>query len=477
MGDSCYRHRQHSRWRPHRPRARRRRNGPSSPPRRCGSPAPSRRRSEDGFCYSPPRYAGEHMIFIDRFHRLTPVQRNAFLGWSLDAFDFFILVFCVSSIADEFHAKVSVVAEGIFLTLAMRPVGAFLFGFMADRFGRRPTLMLDIIAYSVFELSSAFAPSLRIFLVMRALFGIAMGGEWGVGAALAFETLPAEGRGFFSGLLQEGYVVGYLLAALIYGTVFPLTHVGWRGMFVIGALPAFLVIYIRSQVDESPVWLKGRAALKHQHSTGPRFRWEDISTYAVSFLFLVVLMFAFNSFSHGTQDLYPTFLQKNHGFKPQATSLIAIIYNIGALLGGITFGNWSERIGRRRAIVIASLLAIPVIPLWAYSQSAGVLALGGFLMQFMIQGAWGIVPAHLNELSPPSVRGTFPGLTYQLGNLLSSRNAVLQSKLAETRYAGSFAPVLAWTVVIVAMLVAVVTAAGPEAKGAELSHAAQRTQA
>jgi SHS family lactate transporter-like MFS transporter len=200
--------------------------------------------------------------FFSHFRQLTSVQRNTFvacfLGWSLDAFDFFILVFCVSAIATEFNTKVSAIAEAIFLTLAMRPVGAFLFGLMADRFGRRPTLMVDIIAYSVFELASAFAPSLHIFLVMRACFGVAMGGEWGVGAALAFETLPAKGRGFFSGLLQEGYVVGYLMAALVYGTLFPL--IGWRGMFVVGALPAFLVIYIRTKVDESPAWKQGRVA-------------------------------------------------------------------------------------------------------------------------------------------------------------------------------------------------------------------------
>jgi SHS family lactate transporter-like MFS transporter len=406
------------------------------------------------------------MEFIGHFRRLTPVQRNTFiacfLGWSLDAFDFFILIFCVNALALQFQTKVSAITEAIFLTLAMRPIGAFLFGLIADRFGRRPALMIDIIAYSVFELASAFAPSLKFFLIMRAFFGIAMGGEWGVGAALAFESLPAEGRGFFSGLLQEGYVVGYLMAALVYGTLFSL--VGWRGMFVIGALPAFLVIYIRTKVDESPAWLQGRASREAESHLG-----KDIKVHFGNFLFLVVLMFAFNSFSHGTQDLYPTFLLKNHQFSPQIVGLIAIVYNIGALLGGILFGTWSERIGRRRAIVIAAMLAIPVIPLWAYSHSVPMLALGGFLMQFMVQGAWGVVPAHLNELSPPAVRATFPGFAYQLGNFLSSRNAVIQAKLVERRYGGSYPPVLAWTVVIVASLVAIVTWSGREKRGADLS--------
>jgi SHS family lactate transporter-like MFS transporter len=400
------------------------------------------------------------------FRRLTPTQRHTFfacfLGWSLDAFDFFILVFCVSAIAGEFHTTVSAITEAIFLTLAMRPVGAFLFGFLADRFGRRPALMIDIICFSIFELGSAFAPSLHAFLIMRALFGIAMGGEWGVGAALAFETLPAKGRGFFSGLLQEGYVVGYLLAAVVYGTLF--RFIGWRGMFVAGALPAFLVIYIRTKVDESPAWLQGRVARETDTHVA-----KGIQVYLSSFLFLVLLMFAFNSFSHGTQDLYPTFLQKNHGFSPGTVGAIAIIYNIGALLGGIAFGSWSERIGRRRAIMIAVLLAIPLIPLWAYSHTAPMLALGGFLMQFMVQGAWGVIPAHLNELSPPAVRATFPGLAYQLGNLLASRNSVIQAKFAEQNYGGNFAPVLAWTVVLVATLVVVISLIGKEIKGADLS--------
>jgi SHS family lactate transporter-like MFS transporter len=406
------------------------------------------------------------MEFAAHFRRLTPLQRNTFtacfLGWSLDAFDFFILTFCISAIATEFHSQISTVAKAIFITLAFRPVGAFFFGWMAERFGRRPTLMVDIIAYSIFELSSAFAPSMKIFLITRALFGIAMGGEWGVGAALTFETLPAEGRGFFSGLLQEGYAVGYLIAALVYGTLF--RFVGWRGMFVIGALPAFLVIYIRTKVEESPAWMRGQAAKK----TEPRAD-RAILTYAGTFLFLVLLMFCFNSFSHGAQDLYPTFLQKDHHLAPQVVGLIAVIANIGALLGGIVMGTWSERIGRRKAIVIAALLAIPIIPLWAYSRSVPMLALGGFLMQFMVQGAWGVIPAHLNELSPPAVRGTFPGFAYQLGNFLSSWNGVKQARLAEQRFGGAFAPVLAWTVLLVATLVAAVTACGRERRGADLS--------
>jgi SHS family lactate transporter-like MFS transporter len=412
------------------------------------------------------------MNLFGPFRELTPTQRRTFiacfLGWSLDAFDFFIMVWCLNAIATDFHTKISAVAEGLFLTLALRPVGAFLFGRMADRFGRRPTLMVNIISYSVFELASAFAPSLTVLLVLRAFFGIAMGGEWGVGAALTFETLPAKGRGFFSGVLQEGYVVGNLIAAAVYGLLFPI--IGWRGMFIVGALPAFLVLYIRSQVEESPAFLHGQAVAREKGHLG-----ADVRTYLGSFLFLIVLMFAFNSFSHGTQDLYPTFLEKNFNLPASTRGMIGIIGNVGALLGGILFGAWSERIGRRRAIVLAALLAVPTIPLWAWSHTVPMLALGGFLMQFMIQGAWGIIPAHLNELSPPSVRGTFPGVTYQLGNLLASKNAVIQARLVERRYGGSYPPVLTGTVVIIAALVALVTALGKEAKGADLSSTSHPT--
>jgi MFS transporter, SHS family, lactate transporter len=406
------------------------------------------------------------MGLIGNFRQLAPGQRNTFiacfLGWSLDAFDFFVLIFSISALAIHFQARVSTITQAVFWTLAMRPVGAFLFGMMADRYGRRPTLMTNIIAYSVFELASAFAPTLKIFLLTRALFGIAMGGEWGVGAALALETLPSKERGFFSGLLQEGYVVGYLMAALVYGTLFPL--LGWRGMFVIGALPSMFVIFILRRVEESPAWQQGQASRDGEAKLG-----RDIGSHLGIFVFMVLLMFGFNSFSHGTQDLYPTFLEKNLRLVPKTVSFIAITYNIGALMGGICFGSWSERTGRRRAIVIAAMLSIPVIPLWTYSRSVPLLALGGFLMQFMVQGAWGVIPAHLNELSPPAVRGTMPGFAYQLGNLLSAGNAFFQAKLVETHFAGRFPPVLAATVLIVASLVAVVTLCGQEQRGADLS--------
>ncbi len=408
------------------------------------------------------------MALFAPFSRLSSQQRHAFLacflGWSLDAFDYFILVFCISAIAKDFHAEVGTVAEALFLTLAFRPVGALLFGAMADRFGRRPTLIVNILCYSILELACAFVPSLTALFVLRALFGIAMGGEWGVGAALAFESLPMEDRGFFSGVLQEGYAVGYLVASAVFGLLFH--SIGWRGMFVVGAAPVLVAGYIGFKVEESPAWLKRRNQTSADRSARPNL-WQGIRRYLPVFGFLVLLMAGFNAFSHGTQDLYPTFLQKDHGFGSRLTGALGIVLNLGALSGGLVFGTLSERWGRKRAIIAAALLAIPVIPLYALGHGVPSLALGAFLMQFMVQGAWGVVPAYLSELSPGPVRATFPGFAYQLGNLVTSRNSVIQARLAE--HWGSYGRVLAGTVLIVALFLAAVTAFGRESRGTDLT--------
>ncbi len=420
------------------------------------------------------------MSIVPQIRALTPPQRRAFtacfLGWTLDAFDFFILTYCLDSVAAEFHVSLKTVVESLFWTLAMRPLGALLFGALAERIGRRPTLMLNIVCFSVFELASAFAPTFHIFLLSRALFGVAMGGEWGVGAALALESLPREGRGFFSGVLQEGYVVGNLVAAAAAGLFglfvshfHPQGFAGsWRMLFVVGAMPALLVIYVRKKVEESPAWKASRQSGRTAHAGVGR---KQIVAYLPKFLALTALMFAFTSFSHGTQDLYPTLLKHDYHLSVPVASAVAMIGSVGALLGGILCGTLSERFGRRRTIIAASLLAVPMIPLWAWSHTAVMLAVGGFLMQFMVQGAWGIIPVHLNELSPGPVRAVFPGLAYQLGNLLSSRNSVFQAALAAHFYGGRLAPAMAWTVLVVAGAVAAVTMLNGEAKGADLSSA------
>jgi SHS family lactate transporter-like MFS transporter len=408
-------------------------------------------------------------IMRNPFSALTASQRAAFVaalaGWALDAFDFFLFVFAVRAIASEFHSAVDAVAEGIFWTLAMRPIGALFFGWLAERYGRRPVLMLNVVSYSVFELASAFAPSLTTLLVLRALFGLAMGGEWGVGAALALETLPAKNRGFFSGLLQEGYVIGFLLASLVFTFLFD--RIGWRGMFVVGASPALLVFFLRYGVEESPMWKAGA----HRRSHLGRDIRASVSGHWRLLLFLVFLMACFNAFSHGSQDLYPTFLQSQRHFDASTTGTIAIVSNVGALCGGIAFGTLSERIGRRRAIVLAALCAIPMLPLWVYATSPAWFAVGGFGMQFMIQGAWGVVPAHLTELSPPSVRAILPGFAYQLGNLAMSKLAPVQARVAES-HGNDYALSLSLTIGVVAVLLATVTRLGPEAERGELGAAA-----
>jgi len=383
------------------------------------------------------------------------VVAASFLGWSLDAFDFFLLVFVLKDIAAEFHTDIPTVTWAILLTLAMRPIGAFIFGRAADRWGRRPTLMVDILLYSVIEFASGFSPNLTVLIVLRALYGVAMGGEWGVGASLTMETIPPHARGFVSGLLQSGYPAGYFMASIVYGVLFP--YIGWRGMFMVGVIPALLVLYIRRTVPESPSFSKQAAVERGSTLAVLKSHWR-LGIYAV------LLMTAFNFFSHGTQDIYPTFLQVQHKFSPHVVSIIAVVYNIGAICGGILFGTLSERFGRRRCIVIASLLALPVIPLWAFADSPVLLAIGAFLMQFAVQGAWGVVPVHLNELSPDTARATFPGFVYQLGNLLASVNATVQAGLA-AHFGGDYGLALAIVVGTVAIVIAGLTAAGTESKG------------
>src|SRR6266446_4773320 len=373
-----------------------------------------------------------------------------FLGWTLDAFDFFLVGLSLTAIGAEFHKTDPEIAFSIALTLGFRPVGAFIFGLLADRYGRRLPLMLDLVFFSVIEVLSGLAPNYTTFLVLRALFGIGMGGEWGVGASLAMEKVPPRLRGVLSGLLQEGYAAGYLLAAVCYFFVFP--RWGWRPLFFIGGLPALLALFVRFKVKESEVWKKTR------HETWGQLG-RAIASHWKLFIYLTLLLMMMNFVSHGTQDMYPTFLERHWGFSPRQRISITALSMVGAIIGGILFGFASDRWGRRRSMIVALLCAIALVPLWAFAPSLALLIVGAFLIQFMVQGAWGIIPAHLSELSPDSVRGFLPGFAYQCGVLLSGSVAYIEAVFAKRT---SYPTAMALVAIIVFTGAIVMTALGRE---------------
>lgn len=400
--------------------------------------------------------------------RLTGDQRNAFmasfLGWTMDAFDYFLVVLVYADIATNFHHTKTDVAFLTTATLAMRPVGALLFGLWADRVGRRVPLMVDVSFYSVIGFLCAFAPNFTVLVILRLLYGIGMGGEWGLGAALSMEKVPAERRGVFSGLLQEGYAFGYLLASVAALVVMNWLGLSWRWLFGLSIIPALISLIIRYRVKESEVW---EAAQDRMRLTKTRIR-DVLGNPAIvrRFVYLVLLMTAFNWMSHGTQDVYPTFLTATTDHGAGLSSLtarwIVVIYNIGAIIGGLAFGTLSQRFSRRYTIVFCAALGLPIVPLFAYSRTAAMLCLGSFLMQVFVQGAWGVIPAHLTEMSPDAIRGVYPGVTYQLGNLLAAFNLPIQERLAESH---GYPFALAATIVPVLLVVAVLTAIGKDATG------------
>jgi MFS transporter, SHS family, lactate transporter len=377
----------------------------------------------------------------------------AFLGWTFDAFDYFILVYVLQQVARDFQKPVDSIAFTLTASLLMRPFGALLFGLLADRWGRRIPLMIAIVFYSMMEVLSGLAPSYRIFLILRLLYGVGMGGVWGVGASLAMESVPAKSRGILSGVLQEGYALGNLLAAIAFWTVSP--RWGWRPMFLIGVIPALITLVILLRVEESEAW---------KASTAQRKSWREyfalVSSNWKRFLYLVALMAIMNFSSHGTQDLFPTFLQRQHHFSTRATAIISVISMIGAITGGILVGALSDRFGRRRAMVTSMVLALLFVPLWVFMPTMALIAMGAFLMQFMVQGAWGVIPAHINELSPGPLRGFFPGFAYQVGVLIAASAPYIESLMTHHLSYGQSMGIFAATVFAIG---AFVIAVGPEA--------------
>jgi SHS family lactate transporter-like MFS transporter len=385
-------------------------------------------------------------------HRAAMVA--GFSGWLLDAFDFFLVTFCLTAMARDFHKSDAQIALVITLTLAFRPIGGFVFGMLADRYGRRRPLMINIGVFAVAEVLTGLAPNYTVLLIVRALFGVVMGGQWGVGASLVMEKAPAGRRGMLSGLLQEGYAAGNVLAALSF--FFLYGRLGWRPLFFLGSLPAILlVLLIRFRVKESEVWEKSKS-----QSWSEQFR--EIASHWKLFLYLLAFMTMMLFASHGTQDMYPTFLQRQWHFSPMRRSAITAFSGVGAIIGGIVVGHLSDKWGRRRAIITAFILGIVVIPVWAFAPNQILLILGAFLMQFMVQGAWGVIPAHLAELSPNAVRAFLPGFAYQSAGVLASSVVYIEATYAQKT---SYATAMALTAVSVFVLASIMAALGRERRG------------
>ncbi|KAH9936604.1 carboxylic acid transporter protein [Fomitopsis serialis] len=358
------------------------------------------------------------------------------LAWICDSYDFFSVSLSVTALEKQFSKDANSITTAITLTLLFRSLGAIIFGIASDRFGRKWPLVINLLIAAAFELGSGFVSTFTQFLVVRSFFGVAMGGIWGLAASTALENLPVEVRGLASGFLQEGYAVGYLLAAVVNLTLVPETPTGWRGLFWLGAGLSILAAAIRAVLPESGVFLRAKAveraagrSTKNKTKVFLRETKEMLKNHWILCCYAVVLMTGFNFLSHGSQDLYPTYLQTTKGFTPHDSTVATIIGNCGAIAGGTIAGWLSQYIGRRLTIILFVLLIGAFIPLWILPASFGALSAGAFWVQFGVQGAWGVVRVSASPCInvPPAFRATFPGVAYQMGNMVSSASAQIET--------------------------------------------------
>ncbi|KAJ8103622.1 major facilitator superfamily domain-containing protein [Lipomyces tetrasporus] len=425
-------------------------------------------------------------VFENPFRTLALLNRSqwlffsvAFAGWTWDAFDFFTVSLTASEIAADLNRTVADITWGITLVLMLRSVGAIAFGLLADKYGRKWPFIANCVLFLVLELGTGFVQTYAQFLGVRALFGIAMGGIYGNCAATALEDCPLKARGIISGLLQQGYAFGYLLAVVFNRALTSTTAHGWRSLFWFGAGPPVLIIIFRMCLPETDAY-KAQKQLERESRTGAFMQMAKASfkEYWHIMIYLVIIMAGFNFMSHGSQDLYPTMLSVQLEFRADRSTVTMCVANLGAITGGILFGHMSDFIGRRLSIMIACVLGGALIYPWAFVRNDGIMA-AVFFLQFMVQGAWGVIPIFLSELSPPALRAFVVGLAYQLGNLASSASSTIEatigarfpldSQASSTVKRYDYAKVMAIFMGCVFGYVLVVTFLGPENRSVDMS--------
>ncbi|KIV83176.1 hypothetical protein PV11_05226 [Exophiala sideris] len=357
----------------------------------------------------------------------------AFFAWSWDAFDFFTVSLTVSDLAETFDKSTTDITWGITLVLMFRSVGSTIFGIAADRYGRKWPFIINNVLFIILELGTGFTQNYKQFLAVRALFGIAMGGLYGNAAATALEDCPEAARGLISGMLQQGYAFGYLLATAFSRGLVNTTSHGWRPLFWFGACPPILIILFRLCLPETNTFRARQALRAEQGSLAGTFLSEGrvaLKRHWLLLIYLVLLMAGFNFMSHGSQDLYPTMLTNQFQFSANAVTVTQVVANLGAMTGGTIVGYCSQIFGRRFSIIFICVIGGALLYPYTFVTTKAVIA-AAFFEQFCVQGAWGVIPIHLMELAPGSIRTFVVGTSYQLGNLASSASSTIESTIGE----------------------------------------------